>query len=90
MRYFIVTYVKKPDGQMDELIEIGNRVRSRDTQMASVILDFKQKSVLKSSLGDTVIPREWQRIRDFYYQHYERVIDQLEKAHNAPQENNPN
>lgn len=80
MRYFLVTYFKKPDGRMDELVSVSQRCRPRDLTESSVILDFKSRDVLKSSLQGTNIPRDWQRIRDYYHQHYSKVIDQLESA----------
>lgn len=80
MRYFLVTYLKKADGRMDELVSVSQRCRPRDLTESSVILDFKSRDVLKSSLQGTNIPRDWQRIRDYYYQHYTKVIDQLESA----------
>ena len=80
MRYFLVTYMKKPDGRMDELVSVSQRCRPRDLQESSVILDFQDRAVLKSSLQGTTIPRDWQRIRDYYYQHYAKVIDQLEAS----------
>lgn len=78
MRYLIITYVKRPNGQMDELVAVGQRVKPKDLSMASVILDFKNRLVLKSSVGDQVAPRDFQRIRDFYHQHYSDVITELE------------
>jgi hypothetical protein len=80
MRYFLVTYMKKPDGRMDELVSVSQRCRPRDLTEASVILDFRDKAVLKSSLRGTTIPRDWQRIRDYYHLHYAKVIDQLESS----------
>lgn len=85
MRYMIITYMARSQGRrqkmhQDEVVEVTKRVRPRDLDSASVILDFSTRSVLKSSVGDQVAPRDFQRIRDYYYQHYADVIDQLEKA----------
>jgi hypothetical protein len=93
MRYMIITYMTRVQGrsqkpQQDELVQVAKRVRPRDLDSASVILDFHTRSVLKSSVGDQVAPRDFQRIRDYYHQHYPDVIDQLEKAYNEKQ-NNP-
>ena len=41
MRYFIITYYTKPDGKVDEATQVTKKVRPRDLQTASVILDFK-------------------------------------------------
>ncbi len=79
MRYFIVTYYTKPNGKVDEATEVSKKVRNRDLQSASVILDFKTCSVVKSSMGGTVIPRDFQKIVSFYHQHYPNVIERLFK-----------
>lgn len=83
MRYFLVRYVRKPNGQMDELVEITQRLRMRDHSYAAVILDFKTRQVEKAHLDGVTLPREFQRIRDFYHQHYRNLIEQLE-ADNQP------
>lgn len=79
MRYLIINYLRKANGQMDEVVSISKRTRMRDIQTASVILDFRTCTVVKCSLDGTVVPKDWQRIRDFYYQHYKITIDDLER-----------
>ena len=81
MRYLVINYYRRPSGQMDEVVSITQRTRMRDIQSAAVILDFKTRSVVKCSLDGVVVPKDWNRIRDFYYQHYRQVIDDLEKLH---------
>ncbi len=81
MRYLIVNYYRKPNGQMDEVVSIAKRTRIRDLQSAAVILDFKSKYVVKCSMDGVVVPKDWQRIRDFYHQHYSQVIEDLEKRY---------
>jgi hypothetical protein len=78
MRYLKITYVRRATGQMDEQVEIVRRLRPRDISEGSVILDFRDRCVVKASVGDQIAPRQWQRIRDFYHQHYADIIDQLE------------
>jgi hypothetical protein len=78
MRYLKITYMRRATGEMDEQVEIVKRLRSRDISEGSVILDFRDRCVIKASVGDQIAPRDWQRIRDFYHQHYADIIDQLE------------
>lgn len=92
MRYMIITYMQRAAGrrqplQQDEIVEFSKRLRPRDISQGSVILDFRDRSVVKASVGDQAAPRDFQRIRDYYYQHYPEVIDQLEQAHNEKQDN---
>jgi hypothetical protein len=77
MRYFIVTYYHKANGQVDEATAVSKNLKKRDIQSASVILDFKTCSVLKSSMGGVVVPRDFQKIASFYHQHYPNIIERL-------------
>ncbi len=81
MRYFIVKYYKKPNGQTDEEVSVVTRIRQRDLQTAAVILDFKTQVVIMASVNGTTIPKDWQRIRDYYHQHYKSIIEDLENSH---------
>jgi hypothetical protein len=50
-RYMIVSYYLKPNGKWDELTEFKNTVRQKHIQTSKVILDFKDKKVVKNSLN---------------------------------------
>jgi hypothetical protein len=50
-RYMIVTYIKKPNGQWDEITEFKNNLKTRYVQTAKVILDFKEKKCVVNSLN---------------------------------------
>ena len=86
MRYFVISYFQKPNGQMDEVVSVERSVKPTILATASVILDFRDQRVLKCSMNGTNVPKEWQKIRDFYYQHYNKYIDVLEQAY-AKQDN---
>ena len=81
MRYLIINYFRRANGQMDEVVTVAKRTKNRDIQSAAVILDFQTRSVVQCSMDGVVVPKDWQRIRDFYHQHYSQVIDDLEKLH---------
>ena len=66
---------------MDEVVTVAKRTKMRDLQSAAVILDFQTRTVVKCSMDGVVVPKDWQRIRDFYHQYYSQVIDDLEKRH---------
>lgn len=83
MRYLTVTYIKQPNGQMDESVAVAKNLKYKDLSGAGVILDFKDQTVVKCSMNGVTVPKDWQRIRDFYHQHYARYIDQLEQYHNT-------
>jgi hypothetical protein len=79
MRYFLISYYQKPTGQMDEVVAVAGSLKTRDRQTAAVILDFKTQSVLQCSMNGTTVPKDWDRIVSFYYQHYAATFDRLAK-----------
>lgn len=58
-------------------MEVSTRVRTRDIRCANVILDFKKLEVVKASMGGVTVPRDFNRIVEYYMQHYENVIKRL-------------
>ena len=77
MRYLILTYYTKPSGQIDEVMAVARSLKPRDHQTANVILDFRTLSVLKCSMGGVQVPRDFDRIVEYYHQHYESTISRL-------------
>jgi hypothetical protein len=77
MRYLILTYYKKADGNIDEAMEVSKRLKSVDMQTASVILDFKKLEVVKASMGGNQVPKNFDTIVQYYMQHYENIITRL-------------
>ena len=79
MRYLILTYYKKPTGQIDEVMAVAKNLKARDHQTANVILDFKTLAVVKCSMGGVNVPRDFNRIVEYYMQYYESAITRLFK-----------
>jgi hypothetical protein len=79
MRYFVITYLQKANGKIDEATQVIKRVRPRDLQCASVILDFKDMTVIKATANGQTIPKNWNTIHDYYLQHYEHVFRRLHR-----------
>jgi hypothetical protein len=77
MRYLLLTYYHQASGKIDEGMTLSNRIRPKDSQTASVILDFKEQKVVKASIRDTAIPKDWDRIVGYYYPFYTRIIERL-------------
>ena len=50
-RYMLVTYLQKPNGLWDELTDFKNNLKIKDITTAKVILDFRDKKVVKNSLN---------------------------------------
>ena len=79
MRYFIITYVRKPNGQIDEQVTIAKRVRPSDIQMCNVIVDYQYKKVDKCVIEAKKVDTDFDRMNTYYKQIYPNLIDQLEK-----------
>lgn len=86
MRYLLITYIKKPDGQVDEATTLTKSLKRKDLASASVILDFKEKKIIKASFSGTLAEKNWDKIRDFYYEYYPKYIDLLEAAYETIEE----
>jgi hypothetical protein len=46
-----------------------------------VILDFQTQTVLLSTMDGVTVPKDWWKIRNFYHQHYKKLIEDLEAFH---------
>lgn len=77
MRYLILTYYKKANGQTDEAMAVSKNLKPRDLQTANVILDFKELKVVKASMGGVIVPKNFDTIVQYYIQHYENIITRL-------------
>ena len=77
MRYLILTYYQRANGQIDEVMALSRNLKNRDLQTANVILDFKKLAVVKASMNGVVVPRDFNRIADYYMQFYESTITRL-------------
>lgn len=62
---------------MDEQNQVTRNLKTRDLQMASVILDFKKLEVIKATLNGVLVPKDFDRIVQYYYQHYKNTMDRL-------------
>lgn len=81
MRYLVIRYLRQPSGKMNEQISVTKQLRPRDLETGTVILDFKDLVVVKASLDGASVPKDFQRICEYYYRYYRETIDQLLAAH---------
>lgn len=79
MRYLLITFFRKPGGQIDEQVTVSKRVRPSDTQMCNVILDFATKKVTKCVIEGKVVETDWDRMSSYYKNIYPNLVGQLEK-----------
>ena len=79
MRYLLITFVRKPNGQIDEQVSISKRVRTSDLQSCNVILDFAKKNVQKCVIEGKTVDTSWDKLIEYYKRIYPALVDQLEK-----------
>jgi hypothetical protein len=77
MRYLLLTYYTKPNGQIDEVMTVSKKVKTRDWQTANVILDFQEQKVLAASVQGMSATRDWDTVVSYYYKHYTATIERL-------------
>ena len=80
MRYFCITFVKRPSGQIDESTQTLNKLKTRDLQEANVILDFREEQILKCRMSEGNIPVDWKTVVGYYSKHYGDTFAQLVRA----------
>lgn len=87
MRYLLLTYYTKPSGKIDEVMTLAKRVRTRDWQMANVILDFKAQRVLQCSVAGITANKDWDTVVSYYYKYYPATIERLfqDNGHALPE-----
>jgi hypothetical protein len=78
MRYLIITYVRKANGQIDEQCEVSKKTKERDITTANVILDYKDKKVVKCMIDGQVITMDWNKAHEYYKRAYPSIIERLE------------
>jgi len=76
----LITYLRKPNGQIDEQVEIAKSVRAKDVQTCNVIMDFQEKKVEKCLIEGKSVDTTWQQLRDYYQKVYPDVVDRIEKG----------
>lgn len=79
MRYLLITFIRRANGQIDEQIQVAKRTKPADLQSCNVILDYANKKVVKCVIEGKVLDTTWDRMHDYYKQVYPELITQLEK-----------
>lgn len=82
IRYLLVTFFRKPNGQIDEQVVAAKRVKESDIHTCNLIMDFASKKLDKCVVEGKTIPKDWNKMYEYYKRIYPALIDQLEK-HNT-------
>lgn len=79
MRYLLVTFFRKPGGQIDEQVAVSKRIKPADFQTCNVILDFNSKKVEKCVIEGKLVDTDFEKMYAYYEKIYPNLIEQLEK-----------
>ncbi len=79
MRYLLISYLRKVNGQIDEMVNVSKRVRTSDLNNANVILDFAEQKIVKCVIEGKNHDTTFQQMRDYYFKVYPQLVQQLEK-----------
>lgn len=82
MQYLIIKYIKTPDGKFNEQALVETKLRAKDYDTAAVILDYKNKKVLKAVIDNKVLPRNFERFDQYYKEFFPDVVGSLRIANN--------
>lgn len=79
MRYLLLSFLRRPGGQIDEQVSVSKRVRNSDLANANVIIDYAEKKVVKCVIEGKVHDTDFDRMTEYYRKVYPTLIAQLEK-----------
>ena len=62
MRYLLITFFRKPGGQIDEQVLPAKKVKTSDIQTCNIILDYAKKKVEKCVIEGKIVDTDWGEI----------------------------
>lgn len=77
MRYFMIQYLRQADGRIEEQVLFSKRTKDADLQAMNVIMDYRDKKVIKCVIESKVIDTSFEKLHEYYYQVYPTLIDQI-------------
>lgn len=75
----LITFFRKPGGQIDEQVGFSKKIRPVDQQTCNVILDFKDKKVLKCIIEGKALDTTFEKMYLYYKEVYPKLVDELDK-----------
>jgi hypothetical protein len=79
MRYLLITFFRRPGGQIDEQVTVSKKIKPSDIQTCNVILDYQTKKVEKCVIEGKSTITDWDKMNEYYKKIYPVLIEQLEK-----------
>jgi hypothetical protein len=79
MRYLLVTFYRKPGGQIDEEARFVKRVRTSDIAQSNIIMDYGVRKIDKCVIEGKIVPKSFDELNEYYKKIYPTMVAQLEK-----------
>ena len=79
MRYLMIQYIRKPNGQIDEHVQVKKKLKKSDQNTRNVILDYTDRSINKCVIEGKNHDTTFEIMSDYYKGIYPTLIKQLEK-----------
>lgn len=79
MRYLLISFLRKPGGQIDEQARFVKRVRTSDLTQSNIILDYGLRKIEKCVVEGNKLDRSFDQLHEYYKKIYPQIIAQLEK-----------
>jgi hypothetical protein len=79
MRYLLITFYRKPGGQIDEQARFVKRVRNSDISMSNIIMDYGTRKVDKCVVEGNKLNKSFDELNTYYKKIYPQIVEQLEK-----------
>ena len=79
MRYLLISFFRKPGGQIDEQARFVKKLKPSDLSMSNIIIDYGLKKVDKCVVEGQKLDRTFEQLNEYYRQVYPSMVMQLEK-----------
>lgn len=79
MRYLLISFYRKPGGQIDEQARFVKRVRGSDSSTSNIIMDYGLRKVEKCVVEGSKLERSFDQLNEYYKRIYPAMVAQLEK-----------
>jgi|TARA_R110000751_G_scaffold21599_3_gene61862 hypothetical protein len=79
MRYLLIQYIRKANGQIDELIQTSRKLKKSDMNTKNIIMDYADHSVKKCVIEGSDHDTTFDLMHEYYKRIYPRLVEQLEK-----------
>lgn len=79
MRYLLITFYRRPNGQIDEQARFVKRCRNSDLANSNIILDYGKKVIDKCVVEGRKLDKSFDDLNNYYKKIYPKMVEILEK-----------